>query len=250
MNMNILLNISNQFILINSIFFTLLLIISIGLHIFIFNIINLGFLGKDFKEIFNYLIKKGLNKISIYYFILILLLMFFVNDNVIYLDENVIVTTTINDSTIKFSGEAVNIIFQNLGGAGVFIAGSRIAASLLTKHPMGILPKAGIIGSTGIGFNISYKLINRTFPDSIKQETFSTIQTGPIEIKLEKLELLNKIENGQIKQILEKYLGYKISDKSPRLDFIEKIEGNTREILGNKEQTSKVIEELNKINPN
>jgi hypothetical protein len=41
----------------------------------------------------------------------------------------------------KILGEALTQIYQNLGSATVFLAGTRIAAGLLAKHPMGLIAK-------------------------------------------------------------------------------------------------------------
>jgi hypothetical protein len=223
---------------------------SILLHTFLFYIINLGYLGKDFKEKFNYLLINRVTLISILYFILIIIINFYIQTCVIYLDENVILTTNIKNSEIILSGDMLKIILDNFGSAGVFIAGAKIAASLLTKHPMGIASKIGIIGNTGVGFTIGYKIINKSIPSNIGNTSNISIETGPIEIKLEGIKYASNVNNTEFKNLLDKYFG--ISKSLSNINYNERfnINTNTLEIISNREQTSKVISELDKINPN
>lgn len=40
----------------------------------------------------------------------------------------------------------------------MFGTSARIAASLLAKHPMSVFTKIGMIGGTGLGYTILYRL--------------------------------------------------------------------------------------------
>jgi hypothetical protein len=57
------------------------------------------------------------------------------NDNIIYLDDkDVVVTAVIGNSRFVFSGDTINLIFNNLGSAAVFSRGARIAAGLVPPY--------------------------------------------------------------------------------------------------------------------
>jgi hypothetical protein len=225
-------------------------VISILLHTFLFYTINLGYLGKDFKEKLKIFLVNRITLISILYFILIIIINFYVQTSVIYLDGDVVLTTNIKNSEIILSGDMLNLILDNFGSAGVFIAGAKIAASLVTKHPIGILSKVGIIGGTGVGFTVGYKIVNKSIPNSFENMSNISIETGPIEIKLEGIKYASNVSNTEFKSLLDKYFG--ISKSISNLNYNENfnINTNTLEIISNREQTSKVISELDKTNPN
>ncbi len=69
---------------------------------------------------------------TILIFIFSFIIINFIN-NPILLDDNIIITTKIDGNAVRFSGETINAIFYQLGNAGVFAAGARIAASLVAK---------------------------------------------------------------------------------------------------------------------
>ena len=225
-------------------------VISILLHTFLFYTINLGYLGKDFKEKLKNFIVNRITLISILYFILIIIINFYIQTSVIYLDGDVVLTTNIKNSEIILSGDMLNLNLDNFGSAGVFIAGAKIAASLVTKHPIGIFSKVGIIGGTGVGFTVGYKIVNKSIPNSFENMSNISIETGPIEIKLEGIKYASNVSNTEFKSLLDKYFG--ISKSISNLNYNENfnINTNTLEIISNREQTSKVISELDKINPN
>jgi hypothetical protein len=54
-------------------------------------------------------------------------------------------------------------VFKTLGNVGVFTAGARISAAIVSKQKMGTLPKVGIIGSTAAGFIMAFQIINSNF---------------------------------------------------------------------------------------
>jgi len=228
-------------------------IVSLILNTVIFSSLRLGYLGKNLKENFNFVLNKRQNLLSIFIFIFSLLLLFCLNNNVIFLDENVVVTTKIKDSTFVMSGEMINTIFTNLGSAGVFVAGARIAASLVAKHPMHLLPKTGVIGGVAAGFTATFRTVTHFSPSSNLGST--TVNTGPVEIKIEGLNVANSensVNNEYIKGLLDQYFGVltKISNNKSAINFTEEKTGNMCNISGNVEQTSKIVQELDKLDPN
>ena len=66
-------------------------------------------------------------------------------------------------------------MIENIGSAGVFIAGSRIVAGLLAHHPMFFFSKTGIIGGIGSGFTITYRILTHTMSHNITNSSFSNI---------------------------------------------------------------------------
>ena len=225
---------------------------SVFLHLFIFYIITKEYLGKEFKERFNYLLINRYNLIIILYFIIIVIINYYLKKNAVYLDENVVLTTKIQNSEITLSGEILNQILENFGSAGVFIVGAKIAAALVAKHPMALPNKIGVIGGTGAVFNIAYRIVNRNqlLSNNIGNVPSISVGTGPIEIKLEGIKYANNVNNTEFKSLLDKYFG--ISKSLHNLDYNENfnVNTNTLEIISNGEQTSKVIDELDKFNPN
>ena len=79
--------------------FLTMFIASLVLNLLIFSLIKSGFLGDPLKERLNYLLEKRLYLISIFYFILSLLIIVCLNNQGVYLDDSVVVTTKINDIT-------------------------------------------------------------------------------------------------------------------------------------------------------
>ena len=229
----------------NVINLSVLFIISITLNYFLFKIIKLGYLGDIIRVKFNSLLETNLNLLNLFIFIISLMLMFYLNKNIIYLDENVVLTTKIDNSTFIISGEAINTIFNNLGSAGVFSAGARIAASLVSKSKIGLLPKVGIIGSTGAGFTATYRIVtNATSATQINNNQFS-LETGPIEITIENLKTVK--DSGDTITLLTKLFGVSPNYK---LNLSEQLVNGTRKITDGGEVTSKILEELDKQNPN
>ncbi len=82
---------------------------------------------------------------------------FYLSNDVIWLDK-IIVTGTLDNAEFVVTGDVLKLIFYHLGSAAVFGTSARIAASLLAKHPMSVFPKIGMIGGTGLGYTILYRL--------------------------------------------------------------------------------------------
>jgi len=177
----------------------LLLIFSIFLHSSLFTVIKSGALGSHLKITLNDLLEKRIYLILIFSFYIYIFISIISHSNIIFLDGNeFIVSTTINDVNFKISGEALTQIYQNLGSTAVFVAGTRVAAALLAKHPMGIIPKIGTIGGTGAGFTITYRRILEALNQSSGQGDITI--SAPVKINLEKIDHIDI--NNTLKDLL------------------------------------------------
>jgi hypothetical protein len=212
-------------------------------------IIKSGLMGKLLKNKLLNLLEKQIYLFYIVPFFISLLILTYFNDNIIYLEEkDVVVTAVIDNSQFVFSGETLNLICNNLGSAAVFSGGARIAAGLVAKYPMHLLPKTGIIGGVfrAAGFTLTFKVITNTFPATISSNSNPKIQTGQVTIKMEGLSINNSTSDITANlSKLEKYFG---SQKLKNLDIREI--NNKLEIKGTQDQSNSVIEELNKSYPN
>lgn len=230
------------------------------LFIFIFSIIfnfsaltfiKAGLIGQLLKDKLANLLET---KIYLFYtvpFFISLFILICLNNSVIYLDnKDVVVTAVVDNGRFVFSGDTFNLIFNSLGSAGVFSAGARIAAGLVAKHPMHLLPKTGIIGGVAAGFTLTFKVISNTFSTPTSTSGNSSIETGQITVKLEGLNIYKPNTNSNIAEhlnILDKYFGTnKINNSNLNIKEFH----NKLEINANQEQTTNVIEELNKNIPN
>ena len=228
--------------------FSILFIFSLLLNIALFSFIKLGFLGKDLKSIFNHIIYKYPNLFIFLIFIVSFIILVCLKQNVIFLEEEkVVVTTTLKEGTFVISGELLNSIFTNLGSAAVFSAGAKIAASLVAKHPMHLLPKTGIIGGTAAGFTATFRLVNHYTPGPVSGGD-SIVHTGPVEIKVEGIQTRN---NQGIRDIIQNNFGNisHTSQMKSHISFKEEVISNIHTITGNLNETSKVISELEKVDP-
>jgi hypothetical protein len=115
------------------------------------------------------------------------------HSNIVYLNpDEVIVSTTIGNINFQISGEAITQICRNFGSATVFAVGSRIAAGLLAKHPMGLIPKIGTIGGTGAGFTVTYRMILDSFNQVMNQSHGHVSFSAPVKVTLGNIEHLNR----------------------------------------------------------
>lgn len=67
-----------------------------------------------------------------------------------------------------------------MGGLAVFCTGARIAAGLMAKHPMGVFPKIGVIGGTGVGYTNLYKMSMDSMSSSISNSSAS-VSVKPVQ---------------------------------------------------------------------
>lgn len=224
-----------------------LFICSMLLNFALFSLIKLGFLGEDLKSLLKDLISKNLNLFCFIIFILSFFIFVYLKSNAIFLeDDKVIITTTLKEGTFVISGDFLNSIFTNIGSAAVFTAGARIAASLVAKHPIHLLPKTGIIGGTAAGFTATFRLISNYTP-GLASGADSIVQTGPVEIKIEGFNNLND-------ETFQGFLKNKLFNSSSQIKFPSPLKegasSNTYKITGNLDETNKVISELEKVDPN
>jgi len=229
-------------------YYIFIFIVFTCLNLFIFIVIKKGYLGVDIKEYFNYLLEsnKRLNLFSLFMFIISFSILFIITKDVIYLDdENVVVIAKIDNTTFQLSGDVINIIFQNLCSAGVFSASARIAASLLAKHKLSLLPKTGIIGGTVLGFTASFKLVNHML--SAVNTGIVTVETGPIEVTIDKLNLLNGNRIEDVKGLFNK--SFVVNNFSDKVILTDEVIGGAHKIQGVGDASSVIIKELDKQNP-
>jgi hypothetical protein len=218
---------------------------SFVLHVFLLGIIRLGVIGINLRLCLNKLLNRYINLIPIFSFIVFILLKFYLSFNVIFLDsKDVIVTATLDNASFIMSGDVsfdldlpwstlllplickkqgkgkarVKLIFENLGGAAVFATGARIAASLMVKHPMGVFPKIGVIGGTGVGYTILYRMSMESMGSSISNSSAS-VSVKPVHIKLE--TVANTTFDGNSVNSLVNNLGLQNKSQLNRFSFIE-----------------------------
>jgi hypothetical protein len=170
----------------------ILLIFSISLNICLLAAIKLGALGLQLRTILNDLLEKRIYLIPIFSFFIFITIKY----NIMYLDpDEITVSTTIDNINFQISGEALTQIYRNIGSASVFAVGARIAAGLVAKHPMGLIPKVGTIGGVGSLFTINYRIIMDSFNQEISQSHGNVSISSPVKITLGKIEHLDKNSN-------------------------------------------------------
>lgn len=226
----------------------MLFIISFLFNGFIFYIVKLGLLGNDLRDKLNIILEKKIHLITLISFFLFLSLSLYLQIKNIYLDnKEVEIKAIINNTEVILSGPLVISMFHTFGSAGVFALGTRLAVGLLANKPLHFLPKIGIITSVGAGFTVSYRLISNSIP--VPSTGSAIIRTGPIEVKLENLSM-NESQIISEKRLLEQYNN--ISFNRSQLNVSnEVLNGNIKIVIdGNKEASSKVINEIEKLDPN
>jgi hypothetical protein len=220
-------------------------IISLILNTILFSLLYLGYFGNNLKIRFHNLITKRKNLMTILIFIISFIIISYLNYPIL-LEDNIIITTKIEGNEIQFSGETINALFYQLGTAGVFTAGARIAASLVAKQPISLLPKAGIIAAGASGLTVTYRLINCYIPSN-KGLSSGSVNTGPMEIKIEGITLEQVKLNQGASNFLKEYFGTNNLNLGD-LNFKPLNFRNTPNF--NPGDTSKTIQELEKFNPN
>jgi hypothetical protein len=231
------------------------------LHLFILYMILNGFMGNNIKYRVSIMLKKNISLFFIVPFFIYLFTIIYLEYNVIYLDniKPISVTTSMGNTEIELTGSFFNSIFSNLGAAGVFAASARISAALVSKHSMNLLPKIGVIGGTSAGFTAVFKLINYSIPNNTSVQ--ANIPTGVFKLKCEVEDIKsaisnsdsvsNTLKNTELKNILDRWgnelnpFFLKKNNSNSFKELSDRIEFNS-----NVEQSSKALEEVNKIDPN
>lgn len=206
----------------------------------LFSLIKTGYLSNNLKHRFHKLITQNKNLMTLLIFIFSFIIIYYLN-NPIYLKDIITITTKIEGNAIQLSNETINAIFYQLSTAGVFTVGARIAANLIEKQSL--LAKAKIIAVGAKGLAVTYRLLNDSLPKGNKNNV--TLNTESMEIKIEGLTL-DPVKIGQnIKIFSNENLN------NIRLDNLNFKPLNFDNLQNsNLEETSKIIQELNKINPN
>jgi hypothetical protein len=215
---------------------------SLILNTIFFSLINSGYLGNNLKHSFHKLITQNTNLMTLINFIISFIIIYYLK-NLIYLEDNITITAKIEGNAFQLSGETINAIFYQLGTAVVFTVGVRIAASLVAKRSLSLLPKAKIIAVGASGLAVSYRLLKEFLPEGNINNGY--LNTGPMEIKIEGI-ILDPVKIGpNIKIFSNENLN------SLRLDNLNFKPLNFDNLQNsNLEEASKTIQELNKINPN
>lgn len=135
-------------------------IFSLIINIIIMYIIESGFLGHKIRLKVRNLVKNHFMLLYISLIFIILLANYIVlNLPIIHLDNSLVVQTKIEDSTVIIRGEFMNQAVNQVSLASVFIASLKFASAVVSKYKMGLLPRIGSIGGSGLGFTLGYKLI-------------------------------------------------------------------------------------------
>jgi hypothetical protein len=222
---------------------------SFFLHVFLFGIIRLGVFGLKLRLCLKNLLNRYINLIPIFSFIVFILLKFYLSYNVIFLEgKDVIVTANLDNASFVMSGDVLKLIFDNMGGAAVFAASARIAAGLLAKHPMGLFPKIGVIGGTGAGYTILYRMSMESMSSSISNSSAS-VSIRPVHIKLE--TVANTTFDGDAVNSLVNNLGLNNKSQLNQFSFTESSTLNRIYLQSNNHQTnSHIISALDQQYPN
>src|SRR5580698_4573543 len=212
---------------------------SLILNTIFFSLINSGYLGNNLKHSFHKLITQNTNLMTLIIFIISFIIIYYLK-NLIYLEDNITITAKIEGNAFQLSGETINAIFYQLGTAVVFTVGVRIAASLVAKRSLSLLPKAKIIAVGASGLAVSYRLLKEFLPEGNINNGY--LNTGPMEIKIEGI-ILDPVKIGpNIKIFSNENLN------SLRLDNLNFKPLNFDNLQNsNLEEASKTIQELNKI---
>nr|YP_004376360.1 hyp4 [Moniliophthora roreri]ADO51587.1 hyp4 [Moniliophthora roreri] len=230
-------------------FFCFLLVFSIILNLFFLSIIQLGVFGLSMRVTLINLLDKNVNLIPIFNLFVFILFQIYLSFNFLYLDSSsVTVSATMDNSSFFITGDALKLICDNLGSAGVFCCGARIGAALVSKHSIGILPKTGIIGSIGSGLTISYKIISNSMstPENAAAAG-ARIGIKPVTLNIELSNVQQHNSAVDLPSALKNFFG--INDGNYNIPFTEKFKNNSIELIGN-ESSNKVIKALEENNPN
>jgi len=220
---------------------------SLFLHISIFSIIKKGLFGSILRDQFSLLLKEQSIVLYIVPFFLFLVILFYIENNILYLDSTkpININANISDIDVELTGVFFNTVFSNLGAAGVFAASAKIAAALVSKHPMSLPSKIGVIGGLSTGFTATFKIINASFTNSSSTYTLPR-GIAKLKIVVNEIELKNP-EGSDTKNLLKNWLeNTNYSNKQFSINELK----DKIEIFANKDESSKFISELNKNDPN
>lgn len=222
---------------------------SFVLHVFLLGFLQTGVFGINLSLCLNNLLNRYINLIPIFSFIVFILLKFYLSYNVIFLDDkDIIVTASLDNANFVITGDVFKLIFENLGGAAVFGVGARIATGLLAKHPMPVFPKIGVIGGTGVGYTILYRMSMESMGSSISNSSAS-VSVSPVHIKLETVS--NTTFDGNAVNSLVNNLGLNNKSQLSQFSFTESSNLNKIYLNSQNNQTnSQIISALDQQNPN
>ena len=226
-----------------------LCILSILLNTLVFKLIQLNYLGLTLKNKFNYYIDNKLNIFTLYMFIFfyVCFIILNININIVYLDEIITVKAQIDNTSVELNGDVLNFIFENIGEVATFTTGARIGALFVAKQKMNLMPRLGVVAGTATGLTIYFKAF----------QAYTSYNTNdPLKIKFEIDDSLKKLMTNEtninnFKNNLNNLFNLDSLNTSPV--NITKIFNPLDNIFTynlTKEDTKKIITELDKTNPN
>jgi hypothetical protein len=167
--------------------------------------------------------------------------------NILLEDPKVIITATVDKTEISLTGDVLNSIFYHLGSAGVFAAGAKIAASIVSKN-LQLVPKLGVIGGSGLGFTASYRLLLDNLPNLNTSGDTSAIniKTGPFKIEIQSLQFISAQSETEKINTFKQAFSYDTTDTQPVVTF----QSNITYIRGDQKVSSSVLDKLEQVDPN
>lgn len=219
---------------------------SIWLNILFYIFILSGGFSKTIKNKFIFLLQYNINIFIFVPFVLFLYIQFFIQSSNILLEEpKVVITATLNNTEIAITGNALDVIFYHLGSAGVFAAGARVAAAVVTKN-LHLVPRLGIIGGTGLGFTASYQVLKDKMPTPRVPDPVINIKTGPLRIDVNALNFDSATSDTEKAQILKKVF---TNNTTSEIKPVVTEESNITYIKGDNTVSSRVLEKLDQVDP-
>lgn len=223
--------------------------ISLLLNILFYLFILSGGFSYSLKIKFIYLLQNNINLFIVIPFILYInIYILSESSNILLEDPKVVITATVKDTEIILTGNALNSIFLHLGSAGVFAAGARIAASIVSKK-LHLVPRLGIIGSSGLGFTATYQMLLDNLPNTNKSGASPAIniKTGPFKIDIKSLEFLSAKSDTEKVNVLQKAFTDNIASE---VKPVVTSQSDTLSIKGDQKVSSSVLDKLEQVEPN
>nr|YP_009690183.1 hypothetical protein PPIT_000080 [Porodaedalea pini]QEG56963.1 hypothetical protein PPIT_000080 [Porodaedalea pini] len=231
----------------------LIFVVSFVLHFCVFYSMQIGLFGVKIQNKYITYFKQNSLLFIIIPFVISFLILNYMEYNTILLDDKpVIIKASVGDTEVELTGEFFKTILTNLGAAGVYASSARIAAALVSKTNLKLLPRIGIIGGTSTGFTASYLVLTNTIHSFA--DTVVTAPTGKVKLSFEIKDLKtaggDALNTEQAKNVLSRWVDEPSLLKNNKFsNFVYKNLEDRHEITVNSEQTSRVVSELNTNDP-
>lgn len=219
------------------------------------------------------------NKLLLFSLFLYFLILLSIYSSPIYLDEGGI-SLTVEGVSFKYSGDYFTELCRLFGSGAAFSTGAKIAYALISKHGIGVLPKAGISAGGGVGSVLIYNMTIDGFilVKGFLTQTASSGESKPAEctVYVEKMSLkgglvgsssnndstgslildtLSKKSGGAINPNIFKHSVHQKAEIAQNLSLIDNeisfkkqgeiFEGNFK--FSNRQPDSKVLTELKEV---